>query len=55
MTGAEPQYCEVLPLEERVKVSECQAYGKLDKGKVQVSECRVYGKLDELRITRNTS
>lgn len=27
----EPQYCEVLPMEERLKVSDCQAYGKLDE------------------------
>ncbi|XP_019861858.1 PREDICTED: uncharacterized protein LOC109590374 [Amphimedon queenslandica] len=52
---AEPQYCEVLELEEKVKVSECQAYGKLDKERVKVSECQAYGKLDQLRITRDTS
>ena len=47
---AEPQYCEVLPLEEKVKISECQAYGKLDKEGVNVSECEAYGKLDKERV-----
>uniref|UniRef100_A0A1X7TWM1 Uncharacterized protein n=2 Tax=Amphimedon queenslandica TaxID=400682 RepID=A0A1X7TWM1_AMPQE len=42
-------------LEEKVNVSECQAYGKLDKERVKVSECEAYGKLDQMRITRNTS
>ena len=27
----EPQYSEVLPMEEQLKVSDCQAYGKLDE------------------------